>query len=132
ETDPVREFDLGTCDGWVPAKSGGHRVHVEGWDLSGVPFGAVIDMQWGTSRIPDNFIVDYPAEKEVFTTGFVGDLRHDGDALYPGGVVGGPKGSAQDIFQVNAQDGDRFVVTVLGPHVRTLWNYEIRCRVPGA
>lgn len=130
ETDPVREIDLGSCEGWVPANSGGYGVHIDIWDLTGVPEGAVIDMQWDTIGIPDNFIVEYPFDVLAFETGFVGDPHHDGNPLYPGGVVGGPRGSADGIFEVSADAGNEFVVTTLGPHRNTRWSYEIRCRVP--
>ena len=130
ETDPVREIALGSCDDWVSANSGGYGVHMDVWDLSSVPEGAVIDMQWDTIGIPDNFVVDYPVAVEVFSTGFVGHPGYDGDPLYPGGVVGGPQGSMQNVFQVSAESGDEFLVTVLGPNRNTRWSYEIRCRMP--
>ena len=130
ETDPVRAIDLGSCEGWVSANSGGYGVHIDIGDLTGVPEGAVIDMQWDTIGIPDNFIVEYPFDVVAFETGFVGDARHDGNPLYPGGVVGGPQGSKDGIFEVSADNGNEFIVTTLGPHRNTLWSYDIRCRMP--
>lgn len=130
DTDPVRELDLGSCEGWVPAKSGGAGVHMDIWDLSSVPDGALIDLKWDTIGIPDNIIVEYPVEEITFQTGFVGHAQYDGDPMYPGGVVGGPVGSQEGIFTKNSAVGDEFLVTVLGPNPRTVWNYEIRCRVP--
>ena len=130
ETDPVREIDLGSCEGWVAANSGGYGVHIDIWNLTGVPEGAVIDMQWDTIGIPDNFIVEYPMDALVFETGFVGDDRHKGDPLYPGDVVGGPQGSKDGIFEVSADKGNEFVGTTLGPHRNTVWHYWVRCRGP--
>lgn len=131
DADPVRELELGTCDGWVNSESGGYGVTIDDWDLSGVPDGALIDIKWDTIGIPDSFIVDYPEDVLVFESGFVGHARYDGDQMYPGGVVGGPVGGADGIFVKDSAVGDTFVVTVLGPNPRTLWSYEIRCRVPG-
>lgn len=130
DVDPVRELELGTCDGWVSAQSGGYGVTVDKWDLAGVPDGALIDIKWDTIGIPDNFVVDYPEDVFVFESGFVGHAQYDGNPMYQGGVVGGPVGGADGIFVKDSAVGDAFVVTVYGPNPRTLWRYEIRCSVP--
>lgn len=131
---PIREVDLGSCDGWVETQAGGHGVTVDRWNLRLVPVGAVIDFRYYTYTIPDSFIIEYPVGDIAYETGWVGDPWHawpifGQPELYPGGIVGGPSGTAEGVFTKLAGQ-DEFRVTVLGPDQNTLWNYEIRCRVP--
>lgn len=129
---PDRDVELGSCDGWVETQSGAHGVTVDHWDLSGVPVGAVIDFRYDTIRIPDSFTIEYPDGNIVHQTGWVGSSTYNRPRhrdLYPEGVVGGPRGTAEGIFTRLAGQ-DEFKVTVLGPDRNTLWSYEIRCHVP--
>ena len=131
---PVREVDLGSCDGWVETQAGGHGVTVDRWNLRQVPVGAVIDFRYYTYSIPDNFIIEYPVGDIAYETGWVGDAWHawpfiGQPQLYPGGIVGGPSGTVEGVFTKLAGQ-EEFRVTVLGPDQDTLWNYEIRCHVP--
>jgi len=128
EANPVRELPFGTCNGWRKSTQGGYGVTVDIWDISGVPAGAVFDIQYDTIRIPDKIVVEYPGGTEVLDTGWRGASNYDGRDLYPGGLAGGGKGSADAIF--GKTTSNEFKVTVFGPDPATRWSYEVRCRVP--
>jgi len=128
EANPERGKPFGSCDGWRSSTQGGYGVTVDVWDISDVPAGAVFDIKYDTIRIPDKIVVEYPAGTEVLDTGWRGAPNYDGSDLYPGGLAGGGKGSADAIFSKTASN--EFKVTVFGPDPATKWSYDVRCRVP--
>lgn len=129
EAAPEREAELTTCGDWVTKQQGAYGVTIDRWDVSSVPVGAVFDLKFDTVGIPDRILIEYPSGTYAHDTGWRGDAKHDGDALYPGGVVGGATGEARAIFTKGSEN--EFTATVFGPDVKTRWSYEVRCRVPG-
>lgn len=123
---PEREVVLASCGDWVSQKAGSYGVTIDRWDISAVPVGAVFDIKFDTFGIPDRILVVKPDGTLAHDTGWRGDARYDGDALYPGGVVGPKTGEVPSVFKKTG--GNSFTIQVLGPDPRTLWNYEVRCR----
>lgn len=123
-----RERELGSCDGWRSSTQGGYGVTVDNWDISAVPTGAVFDLKFNTYSIPDKILIHSADGVELYNSGWRGAGLYDGRTMYPGGVAGGGRGSAEAIF--TKADETTFKVTVVGPDTRTLWKYEVQCRVP--
>lgn len=123
---PERDVKIESCGDWVSQKSGSYGVTIDRWDISSVPAGAVFDIKFDTVGIPDRILVIKPDGTLAHDTGWRGDARYDGEALYPGGVVGPKQGEVPNVFKKTG--GNTFTIEVLGPDPRTLWSYEVRCR----
>ena len=117
-----------SCDSWVASSSGGYGVTVDPWDISNIAPGVVFDIKYNAYGIPDKFIVQYPEGEEVLNTGWRGNTSYNGDPLFPGGIAGPGRGEMDGIFVRG--NANSFTVTVEGPRNGTIWDYEIRCRVP--
>jgi hypothetical protein len=123
-----REEDLTVCDVWKAANSGGVGVTVDTWEISTIPTGALFDIQFDAYYQPDKYIVEYPLGSVVLDTGWRGSSAYEGNPGYPGGIAGPGSGQALGMFsKTNIQS---FKVTVLGGEPGTVWDYQIRCRLP--
>jgi hypothetical protein len=77
--------------------------------------------------MPDRFVVQYKGVT-VFDSGWRGDgsYAQSKPSLYPGGISGPGKGTADNMF---SKAGDNTIrVIVYGPEGGTAWNYKIRAR----
>lgn len=118
-----------SCDSWIASRSGGYGVTVDNWDISNIAAGAIFDIKYNAYGIPDRFIVEYPESETVLNTGWRGNSSYEGNPSYPEGIEGPGRGEVDGIF-VRGAVADSFKVTVEGPRNGTIWDYEIRCRVP--
>ncbi|MCH8549543.1 MAG: hypothetical protein LAT80_11765 [Balneolaceae bacterium] len=122
-----REYSLEVCDTWSVSNSGGAQGTLDRWDISAIPEGAVFDIRYDARSVPDRYEVDYPLGNRVLDTGWRGSQRYAG-SRYPGGIRGQGRGTSSDIFQKRGVN--QFVVRVFGGASGTLWDYQIRCRIP--
>lgn len=123
------ERELNICDEWQAGEEGGYGVTITNWDISDVPANAIFDIRYDAYGIPDKFIVEYPFGAKVLDTGWRGGAGYDNNPLYPGGVVSPGHDEKLDIF-TKSSGTNKFKVTVIGPGSGTVWDYEIRCRIP--
>lgn len=137
ETRPETAINTDQCGEWIRAGSGGYKGTRDPYDLSELPVGTTFDLRWDTIGVPDRYVVKYPAQPlpgvTVFDTGWRGNLNHldnkpDVAHLYPGGVIGPPRGEAESIFTKGLSN--QMTVIVYGPESGTRWHYQIRANCP--
>lgn len=114
-----RESALVSCGDWSALQAGGEGVTVDDWGIGNVSEGAVFDIKYEAYDVPDKFLVDYPVGNRVLDSGWRGGSKHNGNALYPGGISGDGTNELYNIFSRLSQDS--FRVTVLGPDPGTEW-----------
>lgn len=127
DIDVEREMTLNVCDEWSVSNSGGDQGTLDRWDISSIPEGAVFDIRYDARSVPDRYEVDYPIGNRVLDTGWRGSGRYAGSS-YPGGIQGPGRGTASNIFQKRGVN--HFVVRVFGGGSGTVWDYQVRCRIP--
>jgi hypothetical protein len=123
----LKKYDLKECDQWSVAQSGGYGTTLNLWDISALPEGAKLDLSFDAYSMPDRFVVQYKGVT-VFDSGWRGDgsYAQSKPSLYPGGISGPGKGTADNMF---SKAGDNTIrVIVYGPEGGTAWNYKIRAR----
>ncbi|TVR33536.1 MAG: hypothetical protein EA390_03900 [Balneolaceae bacterium] len=125
--------ELNVCGEWSASQSGGFGVTVDTWDISEIPVGSSFDIRFDALNQPDRYVVEYPIGNEVYDSGWRGLEWFYNDPIrfpefQPEGVVGPGQGQEDNIFEKDAQNTFRVVVT--GPQQGTIWFYDIRCRIP--
>jgi hypothetical protein len=118
---------LSVLDQWTAADSGGYGLTVDNWDVSVLPAGALIDIDYDAYSMPDKFIIEYPIGTVVYNSGWRGDSSYDGSSTYPGGVVSPGYNQVDGLFSV-INGVDSFKITTIGGESGTAWEYSMRAR----
>ena len=118
------------CNIWTAFNvAGGVGITIDIWDISSIPTGSTIDMEFDAYGIPDRWFIYYNGSL-VYETGWRGNSSYDGNPLYPGGVTSPVSGQILPVIANKLAGVDELEIRVEGADSSTASQYRLRSNCP--